>query len=323
MTKKIIQLFTLSLVLLPVYSFAQSDISITLEPKNPTPYSQVTLTVVSYAIDVNQSTITWTSKKKELLKGVGQKQLTVTTGGVGEQLPIHVSVSASTGESYGLDIVVAPQSVDLLYEAEENYVPLFYEGKALPAEESLVKFIAMPSISDGGNLLPPSSVSYFWYIDDNFIDNASGIGKQSAILPLNTLSNSTEIKVVAHSPKGVVAEKTLTLYPHGVMPLLYTYNEILGANHANLISRRFEAVRDFTVMLEPFFLSTNHSLGNSASYQWLLDGLPVTPLGGRLLALHPKENSYGSKNLSVSIANTKRRLQTGVVDVALIFDTRK
>ena len=325
MTQKFLLFFLIIFLLVGRFSYvsAQSDSSIMLNPKNPEPYSPVTLTLVSYAFDVNQATITWSLGNKQLLKGVGEKTLKVQTGGVGERLPIHVSVVTSGGDSVGLDVDIVPESVSILFEAEENYVPLFYEGLSLPGEESVVRFIAMPNMSDGGAILPPSSISYFWYVDDNFIDSASGIGRQSATLKLDTLSDTTDIRVVAHTPGGTVAEKTITMYPHAVVPLLYTYDEILGANHSTLVSKRFEATKDFTLILEPFFLSLNKSLGSTVSYEWLLDGLPVTPLGGRMLTLHPKENNYGSEKLSISISNTKRRLQKGITDVSLIFDTRK
>jgi hypothetical protein len=41
------------------------------------------------------------------------------------------------------------------------------------------------------------------------------------------------------------------------------------------------------------------------------------------ISLKPKENSYGSRLLSISTNNTKRYLQKAQTELELIFDTRK
>ena len=307
----------------PLHVYARLNGSVVLEPKNPAPNSTVTLTLVSYDFNVDQSTITWSAGGKELAKGVGRKKIILKTGNVGDLIPIRVSASTLDGGSIVLDVPIIPESVNILYEAEESHVPLFYEGLSLPSEGAVVKFVASPNMSDGGEVLPASSLSYSWYEDDDFIDSSSGIGRQVAYIPLNVFKNSTDIKVVVHSPRGIVAEKVITISPHSVMPILYSYNEILGPNYSSFITKRFESTKDFVVSLEPFYLTTKSDDGAGALYTWLLDGLPVTPLGGRVLALKPKADSYGSKKLSITVKNSKRRLQSGSVYSEIIFDTRK
>lgn len=307
---------------MPTITFAGSEATVTLNPRNPTPYTPITATLVSYLFDVNTALITWTLDGKVLLRGVGEKKITVETGEVGSIIPLHVTAVTANNDRYEVDINITPESVNILYETPESYVPLFYEGRSLPGEGAVVNFVAMPTISENGEVIPPSSLSYFWYVSGEFVDNASGIGKQSALLELDFLRSFTTIKVVVRGPYGTVAEKSIDVYPHEVMPLLYTYDDILGTNFTSLITRRFEATKDFTLSLEPFFFSTNKSLQDTASYTWLLDGLPITPLGGLLLSMHPKENSYGSKKLSITLENSKRRLQKITTDIELIFDTR-
>lgn len=308
---------------LPTISFASNEASVTLNPKNPTPFTSVTATLVSYLFNVNTAFITWSLNGKVILKGVGEKKVTIQTGEAGSQTPVHVSAVTANDETFEVDIVVTPESVDIIYETPESYVPLFYEGLSLPSEGASVKFVAMPNISEGGNNIPASSLSYSWYVSGEFIDEASGIGRQSAMIDLDFLRSFTTIKVVVNGPHGTVAEKSIDIYPHDVMPLVYTHDDILGTNFTSLITRRFETTKDFTLSLEPFFLSSKNSFQDTTLYNWTLDGLPITPLGGTLLSMHPKENSYGSRKLSISVSNSKRRLQKAVVDLNLIFDTRK
>lgn len=314
-------IFTISL-LLPTFSFADDDATVKLEPKNPTPYSSVTVTLVSYTFNVNTSLIVWSVKGKEVGRGVGEKKIVVKTSGIGEAIPVHISATTADGGVYALDITIIPQSVTILYETPESYTPLFYEGHSLPGEGALINFVAVANMSERGAIIPPSSLSYSWYVNGEYIESQSGIGRQLAKIKLDTLNPYTTIKVVAYSPLGSTSENTIDIYPHEVMPLLYTYDDILGGNYSSLLLRRFEATDDFTILLEPFFLSTKNNQQGKDSYSWYLDGLPITPIGGRLLSLRPKSNSYGSRSLSITMENSARILQNAKVDLDLVFDTR-
>jgi hypothetical protein len=306
----------------PSSAFAAGDASISIEPENPNPYSVVTLTLVSYSFNVNTATIIWSAGNKTLLAGTGEKKLSLRLGAVGERATIHVRASTATGETYDADVSITPASVDLVYETPESYVPPFYEGRSLPGEGANVRITALPSIQSSGAQLPPSSLSYEWYISGELIDSASGAGKQSALLPLDYLNSSTDIKVRVSSPSGVTAENSVTIFPHQVLPLTYVHDEVLGTDHSQLISRRFESTQPFTIALEPLYLSTKEDVSTDVEYSWLLDGLPITPTNGLLLSFQPKENSYGSQHLSISVSNNSRRLQTAETSLDLVFDTR-
>jgi hypothetical protein len=218
-------------------------------------------------------------------------------------------------------ITIAPASVILIYEAPQSYVPLLYEGRSLPGEGALVKVTALPLLGDAGQAALPSKLSYTWYVNDTVFKDVSGLGKQSAYIRLDYLQSVNTIKVIVRSPYGNTAEKTISIYAHDIMPLMYTYDSILGTDFTKVIERRFEAVKDFTLSLEPFYVSDEDT--RPASFVWYLDGLPSTPLGGRLLSLHPKEDSYGSKMLSIDIYGADKRLQKAETQVELLFDTRK
>ena len=324
MLKKLFQtILIISCVWLPSISFAADEASIELSPRNPKPYTPVQATLVSYIFNVNTALITWTVDGKEVLKGVGEKKLKIQTSSVGTKIPVHVTAVTADNMATEIDFVITPESVSILYETPESYTPLFYEGHSLPGEGSLVKFVAIPNISEDGARLNPSSLSYSWYINNELVDNASGIGKQSAMLPLDILSTFTTIKVMVFGPKGATAEHSVDVYPHAVMPLTYSYDEILGVNYTKELGKRFETTKDFIIALEPFYLSTNGQVGGQSSYSWTLDGLPITPLGGKILSMKPKENSYGSRFLSIEVSNKKRPLQKTSTRIGLIFDTRK
>ncbi len=307
----------------PIVSFAGSEAAVSLEPKNPTPYTSVTATLVSYLFNVNTAQIAWSVNGKEVLRGLGEKKLTLKTGQAGTVIPVRVKAVTADNEVFEVDIAIVPESVDIIYETPESYVPLFYEGRSLPGEGAVVRFVAIPNISERGQIISPSSLSYSWYVSGEFVDSLSGIGRQSALIEVDFLRPFTTVKVMVNGPYGVSATKSLDVYQHDVMPLVYTYDDILGTNFVSVINKRFETTKDFTLSLEPFYLSTKKGLEGTVSYDWALDGLPITPLGGTLLSMRPKEDSYGVRRLSITVENTKRRLQKTVTNLELIFDTRK
>lgn len=306
----------------PITLYAEEDASITLSPKNPEPNSPVTITLVSYVFDVNTALITWSSNGKTILKGLGEKKVTIKTGNTGTQTKVHLTAVTANNVVTNLDVVVTPASVTLLYETPEAYVPPFYEGRSLPGEGAFVRFVAIPNISENGDIVSASSLAYSWYVNDTFMDDYSGAGKSAAIFNLDIFETFTRVKVVVRSPRGVFAEKYIDVYPHEIVPLLYSYDQLLGINYSEAYTKRIQAVKDFTLALEPYFLSLRGDLESTSAFTWNIDGVPSTPLGGRILALKPKENSYGTKNLDIHISNSKRRLQKADTSTSLIFDTR-
>lgn len=322
--KKII-LFFILLVSLTIssssLSFAQVAATIKLSPKNPEPKSSVTLTFESYSFDPNTALIRWRVNGKTVLEGEGKTSLTLKTGNVGETSSVVVDVSTISGFKVSQSVDITPSSVILIYESPKSYVPPFYEGRSLPGEGALIDVTALPSIGDQGALVDPSRLSYSWYVNNELFKSASGLGKQKLRVRLDYLQNKNNIKVVVRSPYGNSGEKTLTVYTHALMPILYEYDSTLGVNFTRAIEKRFETVKDFTLSLEPFYVSNEES--KPASYVWYLDGLPTTPLDGRMLALQPKENTYGTKLLSIDVFGTDKRLQKANIRTELIFDTRK
>ncbi len=302
-------------------AYAQFDETIELYPKNPEPKSDVTLTFKSYSFDANTASLVWTVNGKKVLEGEGETKLIIRTGDVGDTTTVMVRASTVSGFNIAQSITITPASVMMMYESPKSYVPLLYEGRSLPGEGALVRVTAFPSIGDSGALVSPSRLSYTWYINDQLFKAVSGAGKQSALIRLDYLQSKNDIKVIVRSPGGASAEKTITIYPHAVMPLLYTFDSVLGVDYTKLIDKRFETVKEFIISLEPFYVSDEES--KRASFVWYLDGFPSTPLGGRILALQPKENSYGTKMLTIDVYGTDKRLQKASTKTELIFDTRK
>jgi hypothetical protein len=301
--------------------YADPSATISLNPENPEPKSNVALTLESYSFNVNTAIITWKINDVTIRKGEGEKTFSLRTGNVGEVSHVTVTAETSDGSLIEQTIDVVPSSVILLFEAPKSYVPVLYEGRSLPSDGGLVRVTALPQISDNGVPILPSSLSYSWYLNDSILKSLSGVGKQSATIRLDYLKNKNDIKVIVRSPFGNSGTKKIVVYPHAIMPLLYTYDPTLGTNFTTLIERRFEATSDFTLSLEPFYLSQKEQ--KDPTFTWYIDGLPATPFGGRLLSLHPKENSYGTKMVTIKVSGPDKRIQKAETQLEIIYDTRK
>lgn len=303
-------------------AIAATDISLTIFPETPAPYSDVRITLQSYMVDVNTASITWYVRGVEFTSGFGEKSITVATGGIGSTLPVRARITLDTGDIYETNITISPQSIDMVWESVESYTPPFYEGKALPGEGSVVKVTVLPTIYNGTSIVSPNSLSYAWYLNGQFIENVSGAKKQSALIPLSVLEENATVRVRVTVQGGLVIEKTLVIYPHEIMPLLYPHDATLGANFARSFSQRIEIVSDTIFSLHPYYLSTRNGLDGASSYTWFLDGLPVTPEEKTILAVRPRENSQGTRRLLITIENLKRKLQKAELSSEILFDTR-
>lgn len=297
--------------------------NLVLDPENPGPHEQVNVTLVSYDFDVNNSNISWFVNGKTISSGPGVKKITLTTGDVGTGINILAKASVPGGQIFQANMNLIPASVDLTWESSESFIPPFYEGRSQPAEGALVRINATPNMSSDGKILSPSDVSYAWYKNDEFIESASGRGYSTLDTTLEYLTDVTTIKVIAHAPDGTTATKSVDIYPHAIIPIFYLYDPILGTELNNAITKRFETTKDFTLKFVPYFFSLNGSAGNNATFSWSIDGLPITTADDTTISLRPKENSYGSKTLDVSIENSSRILQNLSTVLNIVFDTRK
>jgi hypothetical protein len=315
--------FIASFLVTASFAYAvDADAVVEIAPANPAPYSSATLTLTSYSFNVSTAMITWSISGKELSSGLGKKQLVVRTGAAGQQIPIKVTAKTADGGLFETTQVIMPESVDLLYETPESFVPPFYEGRSLPSEGAVVRVTAIPTISEGSQKIPAGSLSYTWYVNDEVVENASGAGRQVLTVPMDYITEVTTVGVLVTSPRGARAENKIDIYPHAVIPAVYAYDAVLGTNLSRIIRQRFETTTDFTLQLVPYFLSARAGLERSAIYTWLLDDSPITPIGGQLLSLSPKKGSYGSRTLSIIVDNSLRKLQEARTDLDLIFDTR-
>lgn len=320
--KKLVFVVCCLVVLVPSPAHAELRAEIKTTPDYPKAYDPVTLTVVTYSFEADLATITWKINGKVVASGLGMTSLKTTMGGTGEYTVAEALIVLPNKDSLTVAIALSPQSVDLAWEAVESYTPPFYEGKSLPAEGALVRVTALPTFVDNGRLVDPSQIFYTWYVNDSVSASLSGIGKQVLVTRLDYFADETNFRVVAKTTSGLVAESTIKIQPFPISPVFYKYDPLLGVDLSKAITRRLEITKEISLKLEPYFISKVDGADSGDTYSWSMDNLPIRTQTPTLVVLKPKEKSYGVKSLSVSMQNTKRRLQEAIASLEVVFDSR-
>jgi hypothetical protein len=143
-----------------VQAVSVNSVSVNVQPENPTPYENVTISLVSYASNLDSVLINWSLNGKTVLAGIGKKEFSMKAGADGSTSTITVSISLPDG-MIEKKILIKPNLMVLLWQANDSYVPPFYKGKAMPSPESEVKVVAMPDVVNSKNM------TYSWQKDYN------------------------------------------------------------------------------------------------------------------------------------------------------------
>lgn len=161
----------------PYFAYAQAtpqfeDAAITSEPEFPNPYQSVTVQVNSFSINLDARPITWYVNGTETQRGIGKKQISVKTGAIGSVTRVVATIDVNGITKINKVIELRPNSVDLLWEAVDSYVPPFYRGKALPSAEGALRVTA---VAIGTN---NKSNQIFTWLRNNIISQPeSGFGR--------------------------------------------------------------------------------------------------------------------------------------------------
>lgn len=302
------------------FTHAQITSSLNISPVNPSPYDEVTVVFTSYSFDMDLATYTWYVNREKISSGIGQRQIKLNAGKGGERKLIEVEVLTPNGELVPGQIIISPQSIAISYEAVDSYVPAGYLGRPVPGEGSVVKITVNPTFFENGVLLDKNNITYTWTVNDEYRGNLSGYGKHTNSIILDELYGEYKINVIARSPKGGAAEKTITIKPNPIITYFYKKDPLYGVSINKAYTGRIEIKEDTSVIFIPYFLSDRFT--DDAIFTWSLDGLPITPSTPDSVLFSPKENSFGSRILNISISNITRVLQKVDASLEVVFDTR-
>lgn len=291
-------------------SINQNDVNIEINPQNPAPGKDVSITVYSYSTNLNKAKIEWKDNGGNvLLSGTGETTYTLRAGGPNSDINIQVHIT-SYGDSTAIvkQIFIHPTDIDILWQSIDGYVPPFYKGKALPTSESVIRAVAMPN---AGAVANNNNIVYSWKLEHNTMTKFSGYGKDSFTFQNSYLRNMEHINVSASSVSGSYnAENNITIPIQKSKILFYLKNPDGTTNYSNALTNDSTiSGEESTFVAEPYFFPLASALG-SIKYNWKINGSSIdTPRNPFNLTIKPASTG-GYATISLSIENISKLFQS-------------
>lgn len=300
--------FVLGALLAPAGVFAQiatfdtTPISLTMSPENPAPGETVQLSISSYALDLNRSTVTWKAGGKVLTSGEGITQTSVSAGAIGSVTDISVEVTSETGQVGYADARIAPSDMQILWTSD-SYVPPFYKGKKVAGPNAKISAYAVVQFSSGTRAIPEKDIVYTWYRGNTLLSTISGRGKSRATLTGPVFGSET-FRVVAESvDHSHYAEANLVITAQEPQLKLYENHPLFGTlYHRAFVGAVNTVEKELKVTAVPYFAHTASS--NALSYEWSVNDrdIPAHPEEPETLVINAGGFS-GIANLSLVAMN--------------------
>lgn len=302
----IVSLFS-SFVLFPSVAFAIDLITMSTIPAIPGPNQEVTLTINSFAVNLNSSEIVWYVDGEPMAQGMAMKSFSFRTKDFGNPSIINASIVGPSG-TIDKRFVIEPSEVDLLWEAN-TVTPPFYKGKALPTFKSLVRVTAIPRKNSPSS--DPSTFYYKWtYNRIQGLGEAQGMN--SVTIPMGYPDSPVPVNVEV-TVKGTEwkAPEFMNVTPTEPKVVFYEEAPLLGTNFFTALTKGSEREgNQIALRAVPYFFSTDNLLNNDLIYTWIVNGA-TQPRGFDPTKLQLQKTGKGAESFSVTlrIQNPKRILQ--------------
>lgn len=291
-------------------------------PEYPNQGDAVSISLSTYAFDINSSQVVWLVDGKIKTQGTGLKTITQNAPTNGSKTTIEAQITTQDGKKYSKTIILSPQDIDLLWEATDSYVPPFYKGKAIPAEQALVKFTAIPHFIEGGKELDRTKTAFYWKRADKTVPSVSGFGKNSYLIILDYLTEGETIEVSAQAVgSSATAKRSVYITPTEPEILVYEANPLLGTLYGKSFTRGVKlGSSEITFVAEPFGFSGKSKIYSALEYLWTVNGEVTDPNENpnRITVRTPEEGS-GESLLKIQITSVDKILQEKSREIPLKF----
>lgn len=292
--------------LIPTKTFAQSDeaISVKVSPENPRENQTVTITTSSVSTDLDSSDFVWKINNITQKSGKGIKSFSFKTGNIGSATVISLSItSLGSQNTFQRYITIKVNSVDLLFEAVDNYVPPFYRGKKMPAPESLVKVTAIPNAQGLGKTINGKDFIYTWKRNGQVIPAVSGFGKQTYSFNMDYLNNEEVIEVSVRSSNGAYNSAGSTTIKN-VKPVLNFYQKIQDQININKSIKNGDTIKNpSTITAVPYFITAKTKTDRNLTYTWKINNEEIPSDNNKNdVTIGAKEGGESSIELSIEHA---------------------
>lgn len=313
----------------PVYSqsvaIESSDLQIRTSPENPKSFETVNLFIESFGRNLDNSEISWTVNGKTVKKGIGEKSISIKTGGAGVITTVYVSLKTNDNSSVlTKTIKIIPAEVALVWEAVDSYTPPFYKSKALHSRGGIVVISAIPNIvGTNGISIKPSQLIYTWSKNGTILGSKSGYGKQSLVVSEDSYVRDGDIISVEVKSKDetLTASNSIAISPIDPLIILYEDNPLYGKMQNKAVSDNLNLTSsEISLEAEPYYFSTKNPEKNLQFY-WLMNGNTILPPEKQNeIVLRKPAGVSGLSEISLQIQHNNAVLQGAKNFLTITYD---
>ncbi len=291
----------------------------------PKPGQKVEVSLESFNVDLNSSSIVWIVGGKIQTQGVGLTKTTITTPSIGSKLEVRADVKMANGREVKKIITIQSSSVDMIWEAG-GYAPPFYKGKVPFSYQNTLKVIAIPHLSDNSkNEIDPKNLVYSWKLGGKYIDGleGKGYGMQSIVIPADDLPRNLDITVdVTNKEQTLHTASAMTINPDKPSIAFYEEDSLYGTMFNKLLAGNVALNNtEMKVLAVPFGFNI---LNKDISYIWSINNMEQKDLlENRSITIRTKGDRDGNSNINLQIINQDDILQGADAGFTVYFSKAK
>lgn len=278
--------------------------NIDMKPRYPLAGETVSLTFKTNSIDMGVSQVTWKINGEIVAQGYGQRTHSFVVGAPGESFAIEVTAVPPKGGAVRASEVIRVSDLSFAWEAR-TYTPPFFPGTALIVRGAEAVVMVFPTVFDtAGKLYDPSVLTYEWMLNGKGLLDASGRGKNSAVIKTERLFDNFGVTVTIKDPLG-----TVRLMKYFELPvtepriMFYEDNPVLGILYNRALGERESLTgEELKIVAEPYYASAQSRLEPSLQYEWTIGEQKLNTPGS--LVLRREGAGGGNAQLSLAILNS-------------------
>jgi hypothetical protein len=297
---------------MPGVSGQLAGVEMSVSPEKPKPNQDVSVSVVSYSLNLDSATIRWYIDDVLKKEGVGIKDLNLRTGKSGESVDVRVEVFTNDGRSVEQSIIINPAEVSLIIEAN-SYVPPLYKGRAYFTSQGIAKIIAVPNIIQNDIKLDSKKLSYKWTMNGIVLGSQSGTGKNTVIIegsiPIRDITVDLEVMDVSGR---IVATESAFINISNPKILFYENSSLYGILSNKAISGNYNigGKEEVRIVAKPYFFDFSGINTKESNYKWSVNGKTVSLSGAKNeILLRQDGKTGGAASVSLKIENQVRIFQ--------------
>lgn len=297
---------------MPSASNQLAGLEMSVSPESPKPNQDISVSVVSYSVNLDSSTIRWYIDDVLKKEGIGVKTFNARTGKSGEVLTIRVEVFTNDGRNFEQTININPAEIVLIIEAS-SYVPPLYKGRAYFGNQGIARVIAIPDIVQNGVKLDSKKLNYKWTMNGTVLGGQSGTGKNTVVIegsvPIRDIT--VDLDVIDMSGK-IVASESAFINPSNPKIIFYEDSSLYGVLSNKAISGNYNIgnKEEVKIIAKPFFFDFSGVSTNESKYKWSINGKSSTLSGPKnVIILRQDGKNGGSASVSLKIENQVRIFQ--------------